>query len=42
VTTEACDLGQVQVELVLEPVDGITGATGENADKIIPGEVSGL
>ena len=42
VTAKAGDLGEVQTELVLKPVDGITGTTSENTDEIIAGEVTGL
>ena len=40
--TETSDLGEVEGELVLEPVDGIAGLTGENADKVVACEVTSL
>ena len=42
VATEASDLGEVEGELILEPVNGVAGLTSENADKVIACEVTSL
>lgn len=41
-STETSNLGKVETELVLQPVDGVTGATSENVDEIISRKLSGL
>lgn len=41
-TTETSDLRQIEAELVLEPVDSITGATSQDADEVIPGKLTSL
>lgn len=41
VTTETRDLGKVEVEVVDEPVDGVTGAVGENLDEVVTSKVTG-
>ena len=38
-TAESRDEGEVEVELVLEPVDGVCGATGEDLDQVVACEV---
>jgi len=35
VTAETGDKGEVEVELVLEPVDCVCGATGEDLDEVV-------
>jgi len=42
VTTEPSDLGKVELELVLQPVDSISGTAGQDGDKIVAGEVTSL
>ena len=42
VTTETSDLREVEAELVLQPIDGVTGATGQDADEVVAGEFAGL
>ena len=42
VTAEAGDLGEVKGELVLEPVDGVAGLAGEDADEVVARELAGL
>jgi hypothetical protein len=39
VTAETGDEGEVKVELVLEPVDGVCGATSKDLDKVVACEV---
>jgi hypothetical protein len=39
VTAETGDEGEVEVELVLEPVDGVCGATSEDLDEVVACEV---
>lgn len=38
--TETGNLGEIEAKLVLEPVDGVTRATGEDADEVVTGEVA--
>lgn len=42
VAAEAGYLGQVKAKLILEPVDGVTGAAGEDLDKVVASEVACL
>jgi hypothetical protein len=42
VTAKTGDLREVEGELVLEPVHGITRTTSQNTDEIITSEVAGL
>ena len=42
VTTKTSNLGEVEAELVYEPVDGVTGAASEDTDEVVAGEVTGL
>jgi hypothetical protein len=42
VAAEPGDLGKVEGKLILEPVDGITRAAGQNADEIVASEVACL
>jgi hypothetical protein len=39
VTAEAGDEGEVEIELVLEPVDGVCGATSKDLDEVVACEV---
>lgn len=39
VTAETGNEGEVKVELVLEPMDGVCGATGEDLNKVVACEV---
>ena len=39
VTAKTGDEGEVEVELILEPVDGVCGATGEDLDEVVACEV---
>jgi len=39
VTAETGDKGEIEVKFVLEPVDGIRGATGEDLDEVVACEV---
>lgn len=41
-TAESSNLGKVEPELVLQPVDSISGAAGQDGDKIVAGEVTSL
>jgi hypothetical protein len=41
VTTETRDLGKIQAELVLEPVDGVSGLVGEDANQVVAGQITG-
>ena len=42
VTTEASNLGKVELELVLQPVNSISGTASQDGDKIVAGEVTSL
>ena len=42
VATKTSNLGEVKTELVLEPVDGVAGTAGQDADEVIAGELTGL
>jgi hypothetical protein len=42
VTAKARDLGEVEAELVLEPVDGIAGAASEDLDEVVACELARL
>lgn len=42
VTTKTGDLGEVESELVLQPVDRVTRATSEDGDQIIASKLTGL
>ena len=42
VTTKTSDFGEVEGELVLEPVDGVAGLAGQDLDERIAGEIAGL
>lgn len=42
VTTETSDLGEIESELVLKPVDSISGAASENTDQVIASEITSL
>ena len=42
VTAEAGDLGEVEGELVLEPVDGVAGLAGEDSDEVVARELASL
>jgi hypothetical protein len=41
VTTETRDLGEVEVEALNEPVDGVTRLVGEDLDEVVTGELTG-
>lgn len=42
VTAQPSDLGEVEPELVLEPVDRIAGAAGQHSDEVVACEFAGL
>jgi hypothetical protein len=42
VTTKPSNLGEIEPELVLEPVDSISGTTSQDGYKIVAGEVASL
>ena len=42
VTAETSDLGEIEAELVLEPVDGVAGAASQNTDEVVAGELACL
>jgi len=42
VTPKSSDLGKVELELVLQPVDSISGTAGQDGDKVVTGEVTSL
>ena len=42
VATQASDLGEIKVELVLKPVDCVTGATSEHTNQIVAREFTSL
>jgi hypothetical protein len=42
VSAKTSDLGEVKGELVLEPVDGVARAAGENTDEVVAGELARL
>jgi hypothetical protein len=42
VTTKSSNLGKVELELVLQPVDSISGTASQDGDKIVAGEVTSL
>jgi len=42
VTAKSRNLGKVELELVLQPVDGISGTASQDGDKIVAGEVTSL
>lgn len=41
-TTKSGNLGKVEFELVLQPVDSIPGTASQDGDKIVTGEVTSL
>jgi len=41
-TTKSSNLGKVELELVLQPVDSISGTASQDGDKTIAGEVTSL
>ena len=42
VTAKSSNLGKVELELVLQPVDSISGTASQDGDKIVAGEVTSL
>jgi hypothetical protein len=42
VAAEAGDEGEVEAEFVFEPVDGVAGAAGEDADEVVTSELACL
>ena len=42
VTAKSCNLGKVEFELVLQPVDSISGTASQDGDKIVASEVTSL
>jgi hypothetical protein len=42
VTTKSGNLGKVEFELVLQPVDSISGTASQDGDKIVAGKVTSL
>ena len=42
VTAKSSNLGKIELELVLQPVDSISGTTSQDCDKIVAGEVTSL
>ena len=42
VTTKSSDLGKVELELVLQPIDSVSRTASQDSDKIIAGEVTSL
>lgn len=42
VPTETRHLGEIELELLLQPVDGIAGAVSKDVDKVVSCKVAGL
>ena len=42
VTAKSSNLGKIELELVLQPVDSISGTASQDGDKIVAGEVTSL
>lgn len=42
VATKTRDLGEIELELLLQPVDGIARAVGKDVDKVVSRKVAGL
>lgn len=42
VATKPGNFGKVELELVLQPVDSISGTASQDGDKIVAGEVTSL
>ena len=41
-TTKSGNLGKVELEFVLQPVDSVPGTASQDGDKIVAGEVTSL
>ena len=41
-TTKTGNLGKVEAKLILQPVHGITGSTGEDLNEVVPSKIPSL
>lgn len=42
VTAKTGNLGEIEAELVLEPVDSVSGTTGEDTDQVVTSKLASL